>query len=44
METVTIPKQEYEKLKQQASIDLDLLHQLVSSLGDIKEGRVRRVR
>ncbi|OGI66197.1 hypothetical protein A2642_03415 [Candidatus Nomurabacteria bacterium RIFCSPHIGHO2_01_FULL_39_10] len=44
METVTIPKREYEQLKQQAKIDLDILHQVVSSLKDIKEGRVRRVR
>ncbi len=44
METVTIPKREYEQLKQQAKIDLDILHQFVSSVIDIKEGRIRRVR
>ncbi len=44
METVTIPKQEYELLKRQATIDLDILHQLVSSFKDIKEGKVRRVK
>lgn len=44
METVTIPKQEYEKLKMQAEIDIELLKQLVSSFKDIKEGNVRRVK
>ncbi len=44
METVTIPRQEYELLKRQATIDLDILHQLVSSFKDIKEGKVRRVK
>lgn len=43
-EMVKIPKDEYEKLKMQANIDLDLLRQLVNSLKDIKEGRVIRVR
>ncbi len=41
---ISIPKDEYEKLKMQANIDLDLLRQLVNSLKDIKEGRVTRVR
>ncbi len=44
METITIPKQEYELLKKQARIDLDILQQLVSSFRDIKEGKVRQVR
>ena len=44
LETVTIPKKEYQQLKQQAKIDVDLLQQLMSSFKDIKEGRVRRVR
>lgn len=43
-ETVTIPKTEYETLKKQAMIDMDLLRQFMSSLADIKAGRVRRVR
>ena len=41
---VSIPKDEYERLKMQANIDVDLLKQLVRSLKDIKEGRVIRVR
>ena len=44
METVTLSKQEYEHLKEQAEIDIELLHQLTSSLRDIKEGKVRRVK
>ncbi len=44
METVTIPKKKYEELKKQAEIDMDFLHQLMSSFKDIKEGRVKRVK
>ncbi len=44
METITIPKKEYENLKKQAKIDLDFLQELMNSFRDIKEGRVRRVR
>ena len=41
---ISIPKDEYERLKMQANIDLDLLKQLVRSVKDIKEGRVIRVK
>ncbi len=44
MEMIKIPKDEYEELKMQANIDVDLLKQLVRSLKDIKEGRVIRVK
>jgi len=43
-ETVCIPKKEYDELKRQARIDVELLQQLLSSFKDIKEGRVRRVK
>tara|TARA_Y100000294_G_C8524801_1_gene324426 strand:- start:468 stop:602 length:135 start_codon:yes stop_codon:yes gene_type:complete len=43
METVTIPKKEYEKLKKLEEVDQDLLNQFVSSLEDIKAGRIKRV-
>lgn len=43
-ETVTIPREEYEKLKRQAEIDIDLLEQFLESFKDIKEGRFRRVK
>lgn len=41
---ITIPKTEYEKLKIQANIDVDLLKQLAESFKDIKCGRIRRVK
>ena len=43
MEMISLPKDEYEKLKMQANLDMDLLKQLVRSLKDVKEGRVIRV-
>jgi len=42
-ETITIPKKEYLKLKRCEEVDQALLNQLVSSLEDIKAGRVKRV-
>ena len=44
MEMISIPKDEYERLKMQANIDIDLLKQFVKSVRDIKEGRVIRVK
>jgi len=41
---INIPRAEYERLKMQANIDVDLLKQLVRSIKDIKEGRVIRVK
>lgn len=43
-ETVTISKEEYLELKQQAEIDTEFLKELVSSLFDIKAGKVTQVR
>ncbi len=43
-DTITISKQEYNKLKMQSNIDVDLLTQLMESFKDIKQGRVRRVK
>ena len=43
-EMVKIPKGEYEKLKMQANIDIELLKQFLESFKDIKEGRTRRVK
>ena len=42
-ETVTIPREEYLRLKKYAEVDQGLLNQLVSSLEDIKSGRIKRV-
>jgi len=44
MEMIKIPKDEYERLKMQANVDVELLQQLVRSLKDIKQGRVIRTR
>ncbi|HLD79350.1 MAG TPA: hypothetical protein VJA18_02225 [Candidatus Nanoarchaeia archaeon] len=44
METVTIPKREYQELKRKAEIDEELLQELVQGLKDIKAGRVQRVK
>ena len=41
METITIPKIEYETLKKKAEVDEDLLIKLVRGLEDIKEGRIK---
>ena len=41
---ITIPKDEYEKLKMQSEIDLDLLQQFMQSFKEIKEGKIRRVK
>ena len=41
MESVTIPKKEYEELKKKAELDEDLLISLVKGLEDIKEGRIK---
>ena len=43
-ETITIEKEEYLRLKHQAEIDMDFLKELVSSLFDIRTGRVTQVR
>ena len=41
METITIPKKEYEKLKSEAKVDTSLLVKLVKGLEDIKAGRIK---
>ncbi|MBI2548415.1 hypothetical protein HYW21_03620 [Candidatus Woesearchaeota archaeon] len=41
METVTIPRQEYEELKKKAELDDDLLLSLVRGLEDIRTGRIK---
>ena len=44
METVTIEKKEYEKLKKLEQIDWELVQSFRNSLDDLKEGRIKRVR
>ncbi len=41
METVTISKKEYEKLKKEAQVDQELVEKLKRSFEDIKHGRIR---
>jgi len=43
-EMITVPKAEYELLKKQSNIDVELLEQFITSFMDIREGRVARVR
>ena len=44
MQTVTIPKEEYERLKKLEKVDWELVESFKRSLEDVKEGRVRRVK
>jgi len=41
---ITIPREEYELLKNCSNIDADLFMQLINSFKDIKEGKVRQVK
>jgi len=41
METVTISKQEFEKLKKESEIDFGLVSKIKRSLEDIKHGRIK---
>ena len=43
-ETITIPKEEYERLKKLEKIDWELVQSFKNSLEDLKEGRIRRVK
>jgi hypothetical protein len=43
METVTIPKEEYDHLKQLERLDFDLIRQFASSLNDLREGKFKRL-
>ncbi len=42
-ETVTIPKEEYHRLKRLERVDRDIIDQFVKSLEDVKAGRIKRV-
>ena len=42
METVTIPKSEYRKLKRIEESDHELLIKIVRGLEDIKAGRIKK--
>ena len=44
METITIEKKEYEKLKKLEQIDWEIVQSFRNSLDDLKEGRIKKVR
>ena len=41
METITIPKKEYEKLKKESEVDQELVRKIKKSLEDIKQGKIK---
>ncbi len=43
METITISKTEYDRLKKLEGIDFDLIKQFSSSLSDLKQGKFKRL-
>ncbi len=40
-ETITIPLEEYKKLKKETQIDLELVEKIKKGLEDIKHGRIK---
>jgi hypothetical protein len=40
MDTVSIPRKEYEELKKKAEVDQELVNKIKRSLEDIKHGRI----
>ena len=43
METITIKKSEYDKLKRLEKIDFELIRQFKNSLEDLKHGKFKRI-
>ena len=43
-ETITIPKEEYKRLKKLEKIDWELVQSFKNSMEDLKDGRIRRVK
>ena len=41
METVTISKDEYQNLKKESEVDMELVSKIKKSLEDIKHGRIK---
>ncbi len=42
-ETITIPIEEYQKLKKLEELDFDLIKQFANSLEDLKKGRFKKL-
>ena len=43
-ETVTIPRAEYERLKEMSQVDWELVEKLKKSFEDIKHGRITEIK
>ncbi len=43
METVTITREEYDRLKKLEEVDFELVQQFNDSLRDLKEGRFKKL-
>jgi hypothetical protein len=43
METITISKAEYRRLKKLEELDFDLIRQFASSLEDLRHGRFKKL-
>ena len=43
METVTIPKKEYDELKKTAQVDTELLKDIAHGIKDILAGKIKEV-
>ena len=43
METITIPKEEYEKLKMREKVDTELLQDIARGIKDILIGKVKEI-
>ena len=44
MNTITIPREEYDRLKKLEQVDWELVGKFKKGLDDVKAGRVKRVR
>ena len=44
METITIPKEEYKRLKKLESVDWEIVESFKRSLEDLRAGRIKRVK
>ena len=44
MDTVTIPKEEYARLKKLEQVDWELVGKFKRSLEDVKSGKIKRIR
>jgi len=41
METITIPKEEYERLRKCSKVDVEIVNKIKRGLEDIKHGRIK---